>query len=156
MRHERPELFHGLPEEQVDRVLSQGHRLSLHGGDQLFALGGDAGQIFIIRRGHVRLTLPMQVRGQEEEVLVEDMGPGQTVGWSALIPPFRFTLRATASVDTELIALSRDALRDLFASEPTLGYTVSQNVASIIGERLQLFQAMWLREMQRTVELHCH
>ena len=156
MRHERPELFHGLHDDQVDKILAQGHGLSLHGGDHLFALGGDAGQIFLIRRGRIRLTLPMQVRGQEEEILVEDMGPGQTVGWSALIPPYRFTLRATASVDTELIALSREALRDLFAAEPALGYTVSQNVASIVGERLQLFQAMWLREMQRTVELHCH
>jgi hypothetical protein len=30
---------------------------------------------------------------------------------------------------------------------------VSLNLASVIGQRLQLFQTMWLREMQRTVEL---
>ena len=29
------------------------------------------------------------------------------------------------------------------------------NLAAVIGERLQLFQTMWLREMQRTVELRC-
>jgi hypothetical protein len=28
-----------------------------------------------------------------------------------------------------------------------------QNVASVVGQRLQVFQAMWLREMQRVVEL---
>jgi hypothetical protein len=33
-----------------------------------------------------------------------------------------------------------------------VGYAVSLNLAAVIGERLQLFQAMWLREMQRTVE----
>jgi hypothetical protein len=27
------------------------------------------------------------------------------------------------------------------------------NLASVIGQRLQVFQAMWLREMQRVVEL---
>lgn len=156
MRHERPELFHGLPESQIEQALAHGSHVSLHSGEQLFALGSEADRIFIIERGRIRLTLPMQVRGKEEEVLVEDMGPGQTVGWSALIPPYRFTLRASASVDTEMIALSRDFLRELFASDPAAGYTVSQNVAAIVGERLQLFQAMWLREMQRTVEMHCH
>ncbi len=36
---------------------------------------------------------------------------------------------------------------------PTVGYTVSRNVASVIGHRLEVFQTMWLREMQRVIEL---
>jgi len=54
-----------------------------------------------------------------------------------------------------LLALSRQALRDHFASHPAVGYAVALNLATVIGQRLQLFQAMWLREMQRTVELRC-
>ena len=42
-----------------------------------------------------------------------------------------------------------------FAAHPDTGYAVSLNLASVIGERLQLFQAMWLREIQRMVELRC-
>ena len=81
--------------------------------------------------------------------------PGQTVGWSALIPPYRFTLRATAPLATEVISLPRGALCDHFLRRPEVGYMVTLNLAAVIGQRLQLFQAMWLREMERMVELRC-
>jgi hypothetical protein len=29
------------------------------------------------------------------------------------------------------------------------------NLASVVGQRLQVFQAMWLREMERMIELRC-
>ncbi len=156
MHNGQPDLLHGLEDDQVREALMLGSRITLRSGAQLFALGEQADRIFIIEHGQVRLTLPMKVRGKEESVLVEEMGPGQTVGWSALIPPYRFTLKATASVETEMIALSREALKELFAADPSIGYTVSLNVASVMGQRLQLFQAMWLREMQRGIEMRDH
>lgn len=155
MIKEHPELFVGLPSHQIEQALAFGSRVTLRSGAELFTIGTEADRIFIVERGRIKLTLPMQVRGRDQDVLVEEMGPGQTVGWSALVPPYRFTLKATAPVETEVIALSRDALRELFADDPAAGYTVTMNLAAVIGERLQLFQAMWLREMQRTVELHC-
>jgi CRP-like cAMP-binding protein len=97
----------------------------------------------------------MQVRNRGEDVMVEERSPGQTVGWSALIPPYQFTLTATAPLETEVITLSRDALTQYLAAHPETGYAVSLNLASVIGERLQLFQAMWVREVQRMVELRC-
>ena len=88
-------------------------------------------------------------------MLVEERMPGQMLGWSALIPPHRFTLNATAPLATELVALPRPALLDHFATHPQVGYTVLTNLAAIIGHRLQVLQAMWLREMQRVIELRC-
>lgn len=155
MRNGAPDLLQGMGDEQVSQALSLGSRISLRSGADLFALGDEADRIFIVDRGRIRLTLPMQVRGKTEDVMVEERAPGQTVGWSALIPPYRFTLKATAPLETEVIALSRDALRELFTAQPEIGYTVTLNLAAVIGQRLQLFQAMWLREMQRTVEQRC-
>jgi hypothetical protein len=70
-----------------------------------------------------------------------------------LIPPHKFAL-AAASLETEVIALHREELRKYFAANPTVGYKITLNLAVVIGDRLQLSQAMWLREMQRTVEQH--
>lgn len=151
----QPDLLQGMPEEQADQALSLGTRLTVRSGEVLFALGDKADRIFIITRGQIRLTLPMHVRDKDEDVTVEERSSGQTIGWSALIPPYRFTLKATATVETEVIALSRDDLRRLFETQPEIGYTVTRNLAAVIGQRLQVFQAMWLREMQRTVELCC-
>jgi hypothetical protein len=99
--------------------------------------------------------MPMQVRGSERDVLVEECGPGQTVGWSALIPPYRFTLTATAPLETEVIAFSREALQHHFLAHPQIGCEVLLKLACVVGQRLHLFQTMWLREMERVVELRC-
>ena len=87
-------------------------------------------------------------------MVFEERTSGQTVGWSALIPPHKFTLAATAPLETEVIALPREELHKHFAANPTVGHRITLNLAIVIGHRLQLFQAMWQREMQRTVEKH--
>lgn len=154
MAHEQSELLKDLTAEEVERILALGTRIAVPSGTSLFRLGDPAERLFLIERGQIRLTLPMRVRGREEDVVVEERTAGQTVGWLALIPPHKFTLAATAPLETEVIALPREELRKYLAANPTLGYKITLNLAIVIGHRLQLFQAMWLREMQRTVEKH--
>ena len=149
------DLFTGLEPDEIQRALEFGTRITLASGAELFHLGEPADRLFVITRGRIRLSLPMMLRGREEGILVEERVPGQTVGWSALIPPYRFTLTGTAPLETEVIALSREALRAHFDAHPSVGYTVTLNLAAVIGQRLELFQTMWMREMQRAVELRC-
>lgn len=151
MTAEASELLEGLTAEEAAAVRALGGSVKLASGDHLFRLGSEAERLFVVQRGRVALSLPMRVGRHEEEVLVEERGPGQAVGWSALVPPHRFTLTATAQLDTEVLALPRDALLAHFAAHPAVGYTVTRNVAAITGQRLQVFQTMWLREMQRVV-----
>jgi CRP-like cAMP-binding protein len=155
MFDKRAELFSGLSAQQHDAILALGELMALPSGAVLFHLGAQAEHLYVVLRGRIRLTLPMQIRGREEDVLVEESGPGETIGWSALIPPCRYTLKASAPLETEVLALPREALRRHFADNPSTGAAVTQNVATLVGRRLQLFQAMWLREMQRMVEQRC-
>ena len=151
----QPDLFQGLSAGQISDAMALGSRMKLASGEVLFELGDAAQNLYLIERGRVRLTLPMAVQGREEDILVEERASGQTIGWSALIPPYRFTLKATALLESEIISFPRGIMTDYFKANPNLGYAVSLNLASVIGQRLQLFQAMWLREMQRLVELRC-
>ena len=149
------DLLKGLAPEEAARVLALGKRVVVNTGAELFHLGDAADSIYVVARGRLRLTLPMQVRSHEEDILVEERSSGQTVGWSALIPPYRFTLTASAPLETEVIAFSREALTGYFAAHPDTGYALTLNLSCVIGHRLQLFQAMWLREIQRMVEMRC-
>lgn len=147
------ELLNGLSPAEVDQVLALGTRVTVPSGGSLFRLGAPADRLFLTERGRIRLTLPMLVRGREEDILIEEKSPGETVGWSALVPPYRFTLSATTPLETEVIALTREALCAFCDSSPAVGYKIGMNLAILVGQRLQLVQTMWLREMQRTVEL---
>lgn len=152
MAASQPELLWGLSEHQSTRVAAMGERTRFSSGTTIFDLGADAETVYVLERGCVALTLPVQIDGRHEDVLVEERHAGQTVGWSALIPPHRFTLKASASEDTDALAFPRQTLLELFAAEPELGYAVTRNLAAVIGHRLTVFQAMWMREMQRLID----
>lgn len=153
MAHHALDLLAGLGGPDVDAIWDLGRTRTVPAAAALFRLGDHADRLFVIARGRVALTLPMQVRDREEEILIEERSAGQTLGWSALIPPHRFTLTATALIETDALELPREALLDYFAAHPEVGYAVTRNVAAVAGQRLQVFQAMWLREMQRVVKL---
>jgi len=146
-------LLQGLSPAETDEVLALGSRIAVPSGGSLFRLGESADRLFLIERGRIRLSFPMLVRNKEEEVFFQEMAPGETVGWSAMVPPYRFTLSATAPLETELIALSPETFLAFFDRAPEVGRKISLNLAILVGQRLQLVQAMWMREMQRVVEL---
>ena len=143
----------GIAGEEAAQVLALGSRLALSAGQVLFRLGDAAECLFVVERGRIALTLPMTVRDREQDVLIEERSPGQSLGWSALVPPHRLTLKAAAAVDTGVIALPRAALFDHFAAHPAVGYAVMRNLGAVVGHRLQVMQTMWLREVQRVVEI---
>ncbi len=155
MSKEHPDLLQGLGPEEARAVLALGVPRTLTAGAVLFRLGDAADRMYLVTRGRIALTLPMQVLGRTEDVLVEERLAGEAIGWSALIPPHRFTLKASAPLETEVLAFARAALLEHFATRPAIGYAVTRNVAAVMGHRLQVLQAMWLRQMQHMVELRC-
>jgi len=152
MANLQPDLLRGLSDEEAAGFMALGVPTSLASGQTLFRLGAEADRAYLVVRGRIALTLPIQIRGVEEEVLVEEKMPAETVGWSGLVPPHRFTLNATAPIASELVGFSRSAVLDHFTTHPSVGHRVTRNLATVIGHRLQVFQTMWLREMQRAVD----
>jgi CRP-like cAMP-binding protein len=149
----QPELLRTLPAQAAEDIMALGTTVSLASGTVLFRFGEAADRLFIVTRGRISLTLPIQVLGREENVLIEERGPGQAISWSALIPPHRLTLTATAASEAEVLVLPREALLEHFEEEPAIGYAVARHALEVAGQRLQVFQTMWLREMQRLVQL---
>lgn len=146
-----PDLLTGLADREAAEILALGVAVSLAAGEVLFRLGDEAASLYVIESGLITLAMPLQIAGREENVRIDERAPGQMVGWSTLIPPHRFTLTASAAVASDLLAFPRSRLLEHFGSHPSVGYVVSSNVAALVGERLQVFQAMWLREVQHIV-----
>lgn len=151
MTRDQVDLTAGLSPDDAAAVLALGASRTLTAGEVLFDLGADAESLYLIRRGRIALSLPMQVSGHDRDVVIEEHEPGQTLGWSALVPPHRFTLKATAPLPTDVLVFRRKDLLHYATVNPRVGQMVALNIAAIIGQRLQVFQAMWLRQMQRAV-----
>jgi len=146
------ELFEGLSDDSLRRLSAIATSRTLQAGEYLFLLGDDAGDFYVLVKGKVELCFPMPLRGVVKDVSVESVGAGQALGWSALVKPYRFTLSARVTEPSEVVGFGRHDLLQLFDDEPSIGYRFFTKVSEIVGIRLHTFQALWVRELQRTLE----
>ncbi len=152
--HEVPgdvDLFEGLSRNAVGRLAAIGRARVLAPGDYLFLLGDTADCLYVVAKGSVDLCLPMRLGSAVKDITVESAGAGKALGWSALVKPYRFTLSARAAEPAEVIGFPRSDLQRLFEDAPLIGNRFLANLAELVGVRLLTFQALWVRELQRTL-----
>ena len=145
-------LFRGLPMVACQKFASIANPRQLNKGDYLFRLGEPANTLFIIRSGTVHLTMPLTMRAGEREVVVQEAGIGETLAWSALIEPYRFTMSARGGSDVDLLAFATRDMQATFAANPDAGLQVMTNLATVVAQRLQVMHAICTRDLQRAVQ----
>lgn len=145
------ELFEELGEDGIGRLATISRIRTLAAGDYLFLLGDQADYLYIVVKGKVDLCFPLVLGGVVKDIPVESAGDGKTLGWSALVKPYRFTLSARATEATEVVGLPRAELLQVLEAAPAVGYRLLTKLAELVGFRLLTFQALWARELQHTL-----
>jgi len=102
-------------------------------GSVLFREGGGNPNFFLIREGRVGLDMNVPGRGP---VRILTLGPGDMVGWSALIGSGEMTTSAMALENTEVIVCPGKKLMELSASNHEIGYQFMNRVAMALAHRL--------------------
>lgn len=144
-------LFRGLAPRQCEPFVALARLRSVPRNEYLFRLGQPADALLILRSGVVRLTMPLSMNGKEREVVVQEACEGDTIAWSALIEPYRFTTSARAGTDVEALAFLPGDLQAGLEAHAEAGLRIMTNLAQVIARRLQVMHTMWSREFQRTV-----
>lgn len=109
--------------------------------ERLCAEGREAQEFFLLMEGRVELRyeLPRGESSSDETLSVVE--PTGSWGWSALVPPHRYTLSGyCTSPACRFIRLRRDDLWALFDQSPRIGYIFMRNLAGIIGQRFHAVQ----------------
>ena len=70
---------------------------------------------------------------------------GQLIGWSWLFPPYEWAFGAVAASPVEAFEFDARAVRANCASDPTLGYEVTQRLARVLAKRLQSTRVRLIR-----------
>lgn len=148
----RSELFEGFEADDIDRIMSVAGRTTLHSGEYLFLLGDHAGSLYVLLDGKVQVCFPLSVKGTMKDITVETKKAGDTLGWSAFVKPYRFTLSARAAEASEVATFPRPELTALFEQDFRLGYVFMRRLSELVGRRLLTRQALWTRELQRSID----
>ena len=126
--------FKDLPPEYLKIVVGCASNVKFEEGEFLFREGGDADKFYLIRHGRIALKIFTTHKGP---VTLQTIGPGEVVGWSWLIPPYRWHFDAQAIDLTRAIALDGKCLRGKCDDDHSLGYELMKRFAHIMEERLQ-------------------
>lgn len=102
-------------------------------GQYIFREGEEADRFYIIRHGTVSLELYVPQKGP---VAVQTLAEGEILGWSWLIPPYKWMFDARAVERTRAIALDGKCLRNKCEADHDLGYEMLKRFSHEMGERL--------------------
>ncbi len=95
--------------------------------------GSSADELFVIRKGRVALLMHSTERGSLQ---VETLDAGDVLGWSFLVPPYRWPVEARAVQTVHVIRLDGKCLRDKCNADAELGYELMRHFAALIARRL--------------------
>jgi len=142
--HAQATALRGLGEGPRSRLEAIAGRTMFLAGEVVLRDGAPTPFLGLVEAGRIGLRLSVPERGNQTVVTIE---PGELVGWSAVVPPFRATAEAVALEPTRVLTFEAAALRELLASDaelaaqllPVLLATLSDRLTSSWQQLLDLF-----------------
>ena len=130
----RHPFFEGLDSSYLKTLTGCASNVHFSGGQMIFREGEEANQFFLIREGRVAIEVFVETRGP---VIIQTLGPGEILGWSWLVPPYRWRFDARAVDEVRALALDGKCLREKCETDPRLGYELLTRFAQVITRRLE-------------------
>lgn len=127
-------LTHDLSPSTRVRLGKLGRLMNVAANEVLFREGDASDFLAIVLDGRIALRVRVPERGQVTIMTVE---PGDVVGWSAVVPPFRATSTAIGLAPTELAYFQGDTLRAALAEDPQLAAELYPMLLTAVARRLE-------------------
>lgn len=127
--------FTGLSPEAVGFLAGCAHEQKIEPGDIVFRQGERARQFYLIRTGLIAVEIPA-IAGPKLQV--QSLSADQILGWSWLIPPYKWNFQARAEAPTTLLAFDGDAVRARCEADSAFGYALLKRFAALMAERLDV------------------
>lgn len=132
-------LFKGIKAVPLKKLLQKAKRLSYKPGAIIFEEGAPSNYFYIILEGQVHLLTTRQdplFSQVTEQVIVQTLGKNDLLGWSWVVPPYRWCFNVVATEKTKVLRLDGKWLREQCDKDRTMGYEILQRVATSVVARL--------------------
>ena len=126
-------LFAGLRPEYTHLIGDCAHNMRFEPGEFLLQHGAPAAEFYLLRHGRVALALGAPGRGT---LTVQTLGPGELLGVSWLVTPYRWMYDAQALEPVGAIAIDAACLRAKSEADHDLGFELAQRFMAVLVRRL--------------------
>ncbi|MSP27806.1 MAG: cyclic nucleotide-binding domain-containing protein [Methylococcales bacterium] len=128
------EVLHNMDETTLNALRECAYQRTVHAGETVFSVGDDGDELFLIRRGTVRILLPLK-SGKYHHVAT--FSRGDYFGEMGFIDYQQRSADAVAKTDCELYVLSRKKFNIRVYDNAVLGARVFARIAKAISSRLR-------------------
>ena len=123
----------GLSDEHMATLVGCASNVRFPDGDHVIHEGQVANTFYLIRAG--RIAIHMDVPGKQD-LRIQTVGPGEILGWSWLISPYRWHFSGEAVTEVRAIALDGECLRNKCEKDAQFGYEMLKRLAQVMERRL--------------------
>ncbi|MCS7234953.1 MAG: cyclic nucleotide-binding domain-containing protein [Armatimonadota bacterium] len=125
--------FRGMRTDYIRLFAGCASNVRFEEGAYLFREGEAADRLFLIRQGRVALEL----HTPQGVAVIQTLSDGDVVGWSWMVPPYRWAFDARALGLVRAVSFDAACLRRKAEEDPALGYELLKRLVPVIVERLQ-------------------
>ena len=133
---EKVEVFRNLDDRRLSALSECCTEMVVQRGEGLFKAGEEAGHLWAVVEGRVKLVAEPDSTLQEHGV-----SETQIFGWPSLLhsPIYRFSASCDAR-SAKVLRMDSRCLQALFEKDPELGYNVMSGLLRVLGERFHQLQ----------------
>lgn len=126
-------LLRGIEQSHLDRIADIASSCEFKPGDVVFREGETAESVYLVVSGKLELELSHSTAYRKKLVGV---GPGEMLGWSALVENPRFAATAVVVEPSRLVRIDGALLRSMCEEDPQFGYEFMRRTMRALAKRL--------------------
>lgn len=126
-------VFRKLSEPYLAEIAQHLSVIRLAPGEELFQEGQSADTFYIVMEGTVDLVAH---KDRDDEQWIQMADVGEVIGWSWLVPPYRWMFSARSRDGAMLMRFNAVAIREMCDRDPVFGYGTMKQVCALMMERL--------------------
>lgn len=124
--------FKDLPPEYFNFIVGCASHKVFKAGEVILKEGESADKFYLVRSGKVAIYID-----QPRQLTIQTIHEGDILGWSWLIPPYRYRFSAKATENTRALALDGKCLREKCEKNCDLGYELIKRLVVVFTARLE-------------------
>jgi CRP-like cAMP-binding protein len=126
--------FAGLSLEQINVMAKAAREEQVDAGHFFLREKDETPFLYLLVEGEVNIVI--ELPGQDKEIIIGSVGPGDVFAWSALVPPHTATASVKASSDCQVIAIDCRQLLEVFEEDCRFGYVMMTKAAQVTRDRV--------------------
>jgi CRP/FNR family cyclic AMP-dependent transcriptional regulator len=123
----------GIPTKHVRVLAGCAKHLGFKSGEIIFRAGEPANGFYLLESGGVAI----EAKGKKKPIIIDQLAPGEPLGWSWIFEPPRWHYDARATAPTTALFFDAGVLRKHRSDDETFGHELFQRMSEVMVRRLQ-------------------